>query len=114
MNVTREDKGDVVVLRLQGHLIDAPEGGDPIGDAVHQAMGEGKHKILLDLHEVPFLSSTGLGVLVANYTRLKREGGTLRFLKPSRRVRSLFPLVAPLFQYFEDERVALESFEHDE
>ena len=110
MQVTRQDLDGVVILRLAGRLIGEEEPGNVTHDAFREVIDEGHRQILLDLSEVPFVNSTGLGVLVVNYVRLRREQGDLKILNPSGRLRALFRTLPKLFEIYYDEGEALASF----
>ncbi len=82
--------GRVVVLAVRGDvdIATAPKLRDRLADAV--GLYEG---IVVDLGDVPFLDSTGLGVLVAAQNRAKTEGSSLVIARPQRIVRNALRLV---------------------
>jgi anti-sigma B factor antagonist len=111
MKITREDRGGIVVLRLDGSLIGGEAEGESLSKAVQDVTEGGSWRILMDLTGVPFINSMGLGFLVVNFVRLRRESGDLKLLNPSGRVKALMETVPHLFEIFFDEKEALESFQ---
>lgn len=69
-------------------------------------------RVIIDLSQVDYIDSSGLGTLVASFTMLERAGGGLRILKPSERDMELLVLtkLASVFQVFDDEQAAVNSF----
>ena len=110
MEVTREDRDEVVILRLDGRLIGEEEPGNITHAAVLELVEQGKNRVLIDLSSVAFINSTGLGILVANYVRLRRTDGMLKLFNPTGRVKALFDSVPQLFEIFYDEDRAVASF----
>jgi len=103
--------GDVLVLHLQGPIT-LGDGTRTLRALIHQQLEAGKKNILLNLAEVYYMDSSGLGELVAAYTTTRRQGGTLKLMKLSPRVRDLVQLtkVYQVFEVFNDEDSAVRSF----
>ena len=107
---SREREG-VVILDLAGRLIT----GDPatlLRDRITQLLGEGKQQIILNLAEVDFIDSTGLGALVICYTTTKRAGHALKLLNLQDKGIELLVLtkLTSVFEIFTDEQHAVNSF----
>ena len=111
MKVNREEKDGVVVLRLDGKLMGGPD-AEQIGGAIRESVGEGKKHVLIDLAKVSWVNSTGLGILIANYTTLKREGGMLKLVNVSKRIESILMVTKlnTIFDAYTEEQEALNSF----
>lgn len=112
MNIRRDDQGDrVAILRLSGEMVGGPE-TEAITDAVRMALTEGRPHILIDLAEVPWMSSGGIGILTRVHTTLKRHHGRLKLLHPSERIRKVLIVTGLLaiFEAFDDEAAAVASF----
>src|SRR5262245_18731303 len=103
--------GDVVVLHLQGPIT-LGEGTKGLRSLIQNTLQNGKKKIILNLAEVYFMDSSGLGELVAAYTAAKRQGAVLKLMKLSPRVRDLIQLtkIYQVFEVFNDQESAVESF----
>ncbi|MET7450626.1 STAS domain-containing protein [Streptomyces sp. NPDC005574] len=80
-NVTHGEQGDWVVLRVSGELdlVTSPLLRQP----VHDAVAEGRHSIVLDLSEVFFCDSSGVGVLIAVRRLMRSCQGRLRLILPA-------------------------------
>jgi anti-sigma B factor antagonist len=103
--------GDVTVLHLSGSIT-LGEGTRNFRKLVRDTLDSGKKNILLNMSEVVYLDSSGLGELVAAYTTSKNNGGTLKLMKLTQRVQDLVQLtkVYRIFDVFKDEDTALQSF----
>ena len=109
MNV-RENNG-VSVVDVSGRVT-LGDGAIPLREALRDLATTGHMKILLNLGEVSYLDSSGLGVLVSTFATLNSLGGTLKLFNLSSRVKDLL-LVTKLytvFEVFDDEAVAINSF----
>jgi anti-sigma B factor antagonist len=103
--------GDVIVLHLQGPIT-LGEGTRRFRALIQEKLQAGKKNILLNMAEVFYLDSSGLGELVAAYTTTNRQGGKLKLMKLAPRVKDLAQLtkVYQLFEVFDDEDSAVRSF----
>lgn len=101
----------VLVLNLQG-AITLGEDTRRLRQLVHDTLDAGKKKIVLNMAEVYYLDSSGLGELIASYTTVKHRGGQLKLMKLTPRVRDLVQLtkVHSIFEVFGDEESAVRSF----
>ena len=111
MKVKRDDRDSIVILRLDGKLMGGPD-AETIQNAIREAVGEGKKNVLVDLGNVSWVNSTGLGILIANYTTLKREEGKLKLLNVSKRIESILMVTKlnTIFDSYSTEEEALQSF----
>jgi anti-sigma B factor antagonist len=111
VNIETRKKGDVVIVDFQGRL--AVGVGDELLPAlVEQLLSEGNRKILLNLSDMDYIDSNGLGELVQSLKTSKRFGASLRLLKPQDRVRKTLRLtnLLPMFSVYETEADALKGF----
>jgi anti-sigma B factor antagonist len=95
----------VVVLSVAGSFRLPPE---PINDL----MGKGNKKILLNLGEAAYIDSSGIGVLVSGFSTVRSQGGELKLVNLSKRIRDLLHItkVYSLFDVKDDEAAAVASF----
>jgi anti-sigma B factor antagonist len=111
MHVELRKSGDVVIVDLQGKL-SAGLGDQILHDTIDELLGEDWKKILLNLSGVSFMDSAGLGELVAGLKTARKLGASLKILNASPRVQQSLYIsrLLPIFEIFEDESGALESF----
>ena len=111
MNVDVRKENDVVIVDFSGRLA-AGVGDELLLKVVSELLAEDYRKILLNLSEVDYIDSMGLGELVQSYKSAQRHGASLKLLRPQERVRKSLHLTAllPLFEVHETEAAALESF----
>ena len=102
----------VAILDLSGKLMGGPD-ADVFKETIRQLIQEGYKNILVNLAHVPWVNSTGLGILIAGYTTLKREGGTLKLTHVTDRIESILMItkLGTIFESFSDEEAAVKSFE---
>jgi anti-sigma B factor antagonist len=101
----------IAILDLSGKLMGGPD-ADDFKEVIKKLMTEGCKKILVNLEDVPWVNSTGLGILIAGYTSLKRDGGTLKLLNVTDRIQSILMItrLGTIFESYDDEAQALASF----
>ena len=75
MKIVERQVGDVVILDLHGKIL-IGEGDDALREAVTKLSDSGKTKILLNLADVPYVDSAGLGEIVRTYTTVSRKGAS--------------------------------------
>ncbi|PYS78412.1 MAG: anti-sigma factor antagonist, partial [Acidobacteria bacterium] len=88
------------------------EGSVSLRSAIRRLIEEGKKKILLNLAGVGYVDSSGIGELVSSYTTIQREGGQLKLLKLTQKIKDLLTITKLLtvFDVYDDEAEALNSF----
>jgi anti-sigma B factor antagonist len=85
-------------------------------EIVRELVEKGNNKILLNLHDVGYVDSSGVGELVKTYTTVRNQGGQLKLLNPSKRVSDLLQMtrLASVFDIQADEASAVQSFTRPE
>src|SRR3979411_1804249 len=103
--------GDVMILDLKGKVT-LGEGDELLKDKVNSLVNQGQRKIVLNLAGVPYVDSAGLGQIVAAYTTVSRQGGSLKLLNLTKRITDLLSITKLLtvFETFESENEAIRSF----
>ncbi len=111
MKIVERQVGDVIILDLHGKIM-IGEGDDALRDAVAKLVDGGKAKILLNLAEVPYVDSAGLGEIVRCYTTVSRNNGRLKLLNLTKKIKDLLAITKLLtvFETFESEDEAVRSF----
>jgi anti-sigma B factor antagonist len=103
--------GDVTVLDLAGRIT-LGEGSSTLRDALKEHIAKAEKKILLNLGEVSYIDSSGIGELVSGFTTVTNQGGQLKLLGLNKRVKDLLQVTKlyTVFEVFEDEAEAVRSF----
>jgi anti-sigma B factor antagonist len=111
MNIETRKKGDVVIVDFQGRLA-VGVGEEMLPRLIEQLLNEGTRKILLNLSDMDYIDSNGLGELVQSLKTSKRFGASLRLLKPQDRVKKTLRLtnLLPMFSVYDSESEAIKSF----
>jgi anti-sigma B factor antagonist len=107
---TRQIDG-VTILDLSGRIT-LGEGSVTLRDAVHDAVAKGEKKLLLNLGNVDYIDSSGLGELVSAYTSVKNSGGELKLLHLTKKVHDLLQITKlyTVFDVKDDEAAAITAF----
>jgi anti-sigma B factor antagonist len=102
---------DVSIVNVSGRIT-IGEGSVLLRDAVRQLLDRGARKILLDLHDVGYIDSSGMGELMRSYTSVRGQGGQMKLVNPSKRVSDLLRVtqLSTVFEIQADEASAVHSF----
>lgn len=111
MHVELRQSGDVVIVDLKGKLT-LGLGDQILRDTIDELLAENRRKILLNLSEVSFIDSAGVGELVAGLRTARRFGAALKLLQANERVQqTLFTArLLPIFELYPTETEALAHF----
>jgi anti-sigma B factor antagonist len=103
--------GDVTVVDAAGRIT-LGEGSSAFRDTIKELVNKGHKKILVNLGEVTYIDSSGIGELVSGYTTVSNAGGQLKLLNLTKRVHDLLQITKlyTVFEVFDDEAKALASF----
>lgn len=103
--------GDVTVIDASGRIT-LGEGASALRDLVRDLAAKGTKKILLNLGEVSYIDSSGIGELVSAFTTVSNAGGTLKLLGLTKRVHDLLQITKlyTVFDVHDDEAHAVRSF----
>jgi len=88
MNFTTTQRGAVTVIALQGNLMGGPD-ATALNSTLHELVEQGHTRVVLDLREVPFMNSSGLGILIGGASTLKSAGGGLAIAGASEKILAL-------------------------
>ena len=109
LEITQREREGITILDMKGRLI----AGQPVS-TLREALGALAPgvKLILNLREVDYIDSTGLGALVYCYTNLTKTGGTAKLLHLNRRNLELLVMtkIDTIFEVFNDETDAINSF----
>lgn len=111
MQIAQRETGTVTVLDLTGKIT-LGEGDALLKDKLLSLLHQGKKNVLLNLGEVNYVDSAGLGALVSAYTTVTREGGSLKLSNITRKLQDLLAITKLLtvFETFDSEDEAIRSY----
>ena len=105
--------GDVAIVDLAGRIT-LGEGSGLVRNTIKELVSSGHKNILLNLKEVGYIDSAGLGELVGAYATVTHQEGNIKLLHPQGKVKDLLQVtkLVTVFVTFDDELEALRSFAH--
>ena len=111
VNIRERQVGDVSILDVDGNII-IGESADTVGDTVRRHLAEGRRKILLNMAQVRWVDSRGIGELVAALVTVTREGGQIKLLKVRENIKERLTVtrVNTIFALYDDELAALNDY----
>lgn len=111
VKLTARQVGDVTVIDAAGRIT-LGEGASAFRDTIRDLAAKGDKKILLNLAEVSYIDSSGIGELVSGFTTVTNHGGQLKLVGLSKRVKDLLQITKlyTVFEAFDDEAEAIHSF----
>lgn len=111
LDISERQVGDVTVLDMNGKIT-IGEGSVALRTAIRRLLEEGKKKILLNLAKVGYIDSSGIGELVSSFTSIDKDGGQLKLLNLTQKIKDLLTITKLLtvFDVYESEEEALSSF----
>lgn len=111
MKTEKITKGDVVILSLKGKLT-IGKGDVLLRKHIDEALANNEKKIVLNMKDVSYMDSSGVGELVSSFTSVSNRGGKLKLLNLSTKVHDLLQITQLLrvFEIFDNEKEAVNSF----
>jgi anti-sigma B factor antagonist len=111
LRATHRDAGPVTVVDLSGRII-LGDGSALLRTTIRGLLADERRKILLNLADVDYIDSSGIGELVSGYSAVKNQGGDLKLLQLTKKVRDLLQITKlyTVFDVYSDEGSAISSF----
>lgn len=111
MTITERKSGDVTILDVEGKIL-LGEGDVQLKRKIDELVERKETKLLLNLANVPYMDSGGLGEIVRSYTTVKRADGELKLLNATKRISDLLTItkLITVFEIFEEEAEAVKSY----
>jgi anti-sigma B factor antagonist len=111
MKVKRIPAGQVMVLEVSGKIMGGPD-FDQFKAEIKELIDGGYKKVVLDLDEVPWINSSGLGILITAHHSIKAAEGTMKICNVKERVLSIFHVsqLERVFEVHPDREAALARF----
>ena len=112
MDISTRTVNDIIIVDLSGKIT-LGEGTAMLRNQVRTLLSDGHTKILLNLGDVSYVDSSGIGELVSAFTSASNKGGTLKLLNLTKKLQELLSITKLLtvFEAHEDEGSALASFQ---
>jgi anti-sigma B factor antagonist len=111
LSISSREVDGVAVLDLSGRIT-LGEGSVQLRDAIRELLSSGSKSILLNMGDVSYIDSSGLGELVSAYTSTKNQSASLKLLSLTRKVQDLLQLTKlyTVFDIYDDEATAIASY----
>ena len=111
MKATTRQVNDITIVDLSGQ-IKLGEGSSVLRDTVKDLLGKGRKDILLNLGDVTYIDSSGVGELVSAFTSVRNQGGELKLLHLTKKVHDLLQITKlyTVFDVKDDETTAVRAF----
>jgi anti-sigma B factor antagonist len=111
MKIKVNERYEAVVVELKGNVM----GGDDtkeFNDLLHKLIDEGKKNIIVDLAEVKFMNSSGLGMMIGGLTTMKKAGGNMKLARVTEKIESLLIItkLITIFEFYDKVEDAVKSF----
>jgi len=112
MKMTNSEVDDVSVVKLDGRIILGEE-SNSLREKVKSLLAEGKKKIVLNMADVTYIDSSGLGALVAAHVSAKAQGASVRLCNLGQKFHEVMQLTKLLtvFDVYDTEAAAVSSFQ---
>jgi anti-sigma B factor antagonist len=111
MEIAERKVSDVTILDLSGKMT-LGEGDELLKQTINNLLAAGSKKLVLNLENVPYIDSAGLGEVVRTHTTVSRQGGSLKLLNLTKRIEDLLSITKLLtvFDTYDSEAEAIKSF----
>ncbi len=112
LHATHRDAGKVTVVDLSGRIT-LGDGSALLRKTVRGLLDDQRMQILLNLADVDYIDSSGIGELVSGFTAVKNRNGNLKLLHLTKKVRDLLQITKlfTVFDVYTDEGTAVRSFD---
>jgi anti-sigma B factor antagonist len=113
LDITTREVSHVVILDVNGRITLGDE-TERLRDTIRKLITDGKKKIVLNLEQVDFIDSSGVGELVSSFTAVRNAGGDLKLLNLSKKVHDILNVTKlyTVFDIKDDEFTAIKSFDY--
>lgn len=112
MKIKTNEKYGALVIELKGNVMGGPEAQD-FHNLLKESLEGGKKNIVVNLANVKFMNSSGLGMLISGFTSVKNAGGALKLANATEKINSLLVItkLITIFDHYESVEEAVKSFE---
>jgi len=111
MKIKVNERYEAVVVEIKGNVM----GGDDtkeFNELLHKLIDEGKKNLVVDLAEVKFMNSSGLGMMIGGLTTMKKAGGNMKLARITEKIESLLIItkLITIFEFYDNIEDAVKSF----
>lgn len=112
MKITPRYVGDVAILDIDGRIMGGQD-SETFQQTLQELLQAGKRNVVVNLQQVNWMNSTGLGILINGFSVLDKNGGKLKLLHVSERIATLLEItrLSSVFETFDEEGAAVRSFQ---
>lgn len=111
MKIKTNEKYGALIIELKGNVMGGPDAQE-FQDLLHKSLEEGKKNVVVDLANVKFMNSSGLGMLISGYTTMKNGGGVMKLANATDKINSLLVItkLITIFEHYDSVDKAVQSF----
>lgn len=111
MKIKTSEHYDAVVIELKGNVMGGAEATE-LNELLHKLIQENKKNVIIDLSEVKFMNSSGLGMLISSFTTMKSNGGNLKLANATDKIQSLLVItkLVTIFENYDSVEEAVKSY----
>lgn len=111
MKLTDREQNGIVILSPKGKIMGGPD-ASLLQDKLYEFIEQNKKKVIVDLSEVDWMNSTGLGILISSYTTLRNNDGMLKLANVTDKIQSLLTItkLVTVFEAYNSVEEAIDSF----
>ena len=111
MKLSHREEGSVTIIEPKGKIMGGPE-STALHDLLHDLIDKDRKSVVIDLGQVDWMNSTGLGLLISGLTTLKKSGGELKLANVTEKIQSLLTItkLVTIFKSFDTVDDAISSF----
>jgi len=111
MKIKTSEKYSAVIIQMKGNVMGGPE-AEEFSQLLHDYLDQGKKNIVVDLNDVKFMNSSGLGMLISGFTTMKNGGGYLKLANATEKINSLLVItkLITIFENYDSVDEAVKSF----
>ena len=112
MHISERAVGNVMIVDVSGKITLGDGGDAALKDKMRSLIQQGQKNILLNLGDVSYVDSAGLGAIVGSYATLNKNGGALKLVNTTKRIKDLLSITKLLmvFECHDNEADAVKSF----
>lgn len=111
MKLSDREQNGIVILEPKGKIMGGPD-ASLLHDKLHEVMEAGKRKVVIDLSQVEWMNSTGLGILISTFTTLRNNDGELKLANVTDKIQSLLTItkLVTVFDTYDSVTEAVQAF----